>query len=214
MRVGIAGLIVMLSQPSTTLHLLLHSGMMMFSGKGKDKKILPLLLSAWVALCLDFGAAFAAEQTGLSIDTHQQVIYCAVQWSGDRDRVVQALQAGVNLSFNWTIQVSRVRDYWMNDGIAKITFSRRVQPDLLTRTWLLEDSASGISRRALSLSDAVDFLTTIREFPVLDKALLASGETYEMTVSAEKIEGEMGQTWWSRLWKQSVMQMQLEFSLP
>jgi len=187
----------------------------MMKGYGKRlQRGFRLLGIAWLGLCLLHGSASAGEQTGFSIQTNGPVIYCAAQWNGDRESLALALQAGISLSLNWHIKVARVRNYWLNKNIAEIAFVRHVHPDLLARNWLLEDSASGISRRAYSLDDAVTFLTDIRDFPVLDKSLLTSGEVYQLTLSIEKQEGEMGEAWWADFWKQSSMRMQQEFALP
>jgi len=187
----------------------------MMKGYGKRLQYAVSLLGiAWLLLCVFQGAARAGEQAGFSIQVHEPVIYCAAQWNGDRESLALALKSGIELEFNWDIKVSRVRSYWLNKSIAEVAFVRRVHPDLLARNWLLEDSASGISRRAYSLNDAIDFLTGIRDFPVLDKSLLTSGELYELTLSIEKHEGEMDEAWWSHFWRQSTMQMQQEFSLP
>jgi len=158
--------------------------------------------------------AGAREQTGFSIETDQQVIYCAAQWNGNRESLARALKSGIDISFKWHIEVARNRSYWINESVAAIEFSRHVHPDLLTRQLLLEDSASGISRRAQSLDEAIDFLTHVEHFPVLDKSLLAPDELYELAIVIEKQEGHMGQTWWARFWKQSAMHLQQEFSLP
>ncbi|HKI60886.1 MAG TPA: DUF4390 domain-containing protein [Mariprofundaceae bacterium] len=187
----------------------------MMKGYGKHlQHVLGLLGMAWLGLCMFQEPACAAEQAGFSIQIHEPVIYCAAQWNGDRKSLALALKSGIEISFNWDIKVSRVRSYWLNKSIAEISFVRRVHPDLLARTWLLEDSASGISRRVYSLADAIDFLTGIHDFPVLDKSLLTSGEMYQLTLSIEKHEGEMDEAWWSHFWRQSTMQMQQEFSLP
>jgi len=170
--------------------------------------------AAVLALWFISTSAQAEPESGFAIDTSRQVVYCAAQWNGNREALVEALEAGAEVTLNWRIRVARVRDYWLNENVAEITFSRRVQPDLLARNWLLEDSASGISRHVFTLAEAIDFLTSIKAFPVLDKTLLSSGEVYELTIAIEKQEGAMAEAWWARFWKKSALQMQQEFSLP
>ncbi len=169
---------------------------------------------SFFAFCLAVGQATASAAGGFGIDISEDVVYCDAQWNGDVQALAQALEAGIEISLHWEIGVSRVRRYWLDKDIAEIEFDRRVRPDLLTRNWMLEDSASGISWYTASLSEAVAFLTRIDHFPVLDRSLLAPGELYILRISIDKLESGMDDSWWSRFWKQSSLQMQQEFSLP
>ncbi len=168
--------------------------------------------AVWIALYAAVGDARAAA--GFSIEIGPQVVYCAAQWNGDHTSLRRSLEAGIEVSMVWRISVARVRNYWLNDEIADIEFSRHVRADLLARTWLLEDSASGITRTTSSPDEAMAFLTRIQHYPVLDRALLSDGELYVLTVAIERQDGAMGEAWWSRFWKQTTLQMQQEFSIP
>lgn len=160
------------------------------------------------------GMAADASQGGFSIDASGEVVYCDAQWNGDLEALAEVLNAGIGVSMHWEISVARVRQYWLDKDIAEIEFDRSVRPDLLTRNWLLEDSASGIAWYTGSLSEAVAFLTRIDRFPVLDRSLLEPGALYVLSIAIDKRESGMDDTWWSRFWKQSSLEMQQEFSLP
>jgi len=172
------------------------------------------LIWAIVSIVVVCGHAVASESTGLQMELDQQVIYCAVEWQGDRESLSQALKAGIAVTFIWQIQVGKVRDYWLNETIADIQVSRRVIPDLLSRNWVLEDEASGISRRVASLPKAIRFLTRLEHFPVLDRTLLAAATPYRISIRAAKQEGEINEAWWATLWKSVQFSTEKDFSLP
>jgi len=160
------------------------------------------------------GHAGAGESGDLQLDLDQQVIYCAVEWQGDSESLSQALKAGIAVTFIWQVQVDRVRAYWINETIADIQVSRRVIPDLLSRHWVLEDEASGISRRVASLPEAMHFLTWLEHFPVLDRSLLAADTPYRISIRVAKQEGEINEAWWAGLWKSVQFRTEKDFSLP
>ena len=194
----------------TSHNLLLHCGSM---NRYWQNSLVKLIWSI-VAAVLVCGHAGASESGGLQLELNQQVIYCAVEWQGDRESLSQALQAGIAVTFVWQVQVSKVQDYWINETIADIQVSRRVLPDLLSRNWVLEDKASGISRRVASLSEAIHFLTRLEHFPVLDRSLLATSTPYQISISVAKQEGEINEAWWATLWKSVHFSTEKDFSLP
>jgi hypothetical protein len=169
------------------------------------------VLVAAVVVCSHAGAS---EPTDVKLDLNQQVIYCAVEWQGDRKSLSQALQAGIAVTFVWQVQVEKVRNYWLNETIADIQVSRRVLPDLLSRNWDLKDESSGISRRTASLSEAIRFLTRLEHFPVLDRSLLVAATPYRISISVAKQEGEINEAWWATLWKSVQFRAEKDFSLP
>lgn len=172
------------------------------------------LVWAIVAAVVICGHAGANESGDLQLNLNQQVIYCAVEWQGDRESLTQALESGIAVTFVWQVQVKKVQDYWLNETIADIQVSRRVLPDLLSRTWLLEDEASGISRRVSSLPEAIRFLARLEHFPVLDRSLLDAATLYKISISVAEQEGEINEAWWTTLWKSVQFSTEKDFSLP
>ncbi len=176
--------------------------------------ILIELVWAIVVTMLAYNYAGASESTDLQLDLNQQVIYCVVEWQGDRESLSQALQAGIAVTFVWQVKVKKVREYWLNKTIADIQVSRRVLPDLLSRSWVLKDEASGISRRVSSLSEAIHFLTRLENFPVLDRSLLDTAILYNIAISVVEQEGETNDAWWTTLLQSVQFSVEKEFSLP
>ena len=160
------------------------------------------------------GHSHAEEAGDLKIELDQQVVYCEAAWPASVDSLKQALQSGIAVTFVWHVQISEIQEYWLNNSVADIKVSRRVIPDLLSRQWLLKDETSGISRQEASLEAAIQFLTHLEHFPVLDRSLLAAQTPYRISVSIEKQEGEINEAWWSALWKPGQHKMVKDFSLP
>jgi hypothetical protein len=194
----------------TSHNLLLHSGSM----NRCWQNMLVELAWAIVAALVICGYAGASESGDLQLDLNQQVIYCAVEWQGDRESLSQALQAGIGVTFAWQVQVKKVQEYWLNETIADIQVSRRVLPDLLSRNWVLKDEASGISRRVSSLPEAIRFLTRLENFPVLDRSLLDAATPYRISIGVAEQEGEISEAWWATLWKPVQFSIEKDFSLP
>ena len=173
--------------------------------------MLLLFFTAAVALA---GHAYAEDSGDLKVEVDQQLVYCEASWPVSDDSLEQALRAGIAVTFVWHVRIAEVQEYWLNKGIADIRVSRRVVPDLLSRKWLLEDAASGISRQEPSLQTAIQFLTQLEHFPVLDRSLLAINTPYRISIAIEKHEGEISEGWWGALWKPGQFKMTKDFSLP
>jgi len=157
---------------------------------------------------------YADEAGNLQIHMGQKVMYCAARINVDDNALSVAINDGVLVSTEWHIHVSAVRKYWLNKGIADITAIRSAKPDLLTRSWLLTDASSGISRRVYRIEDAIYFLSSLEGFPVLDKSLLLPGVPYKILISVDvHIEG-INNAWWAHLWHTAAVSMQQDFALP
>ena len=194
----------------TGWHLLLHSGVMR------------LLLREWIPYLLFLPALllavplYAENTDGDSIHIHmdETVIYCSAGINMGEKQFALSMGDGISMTTAWHIQVREVRKYWLNKGIADITVRRKVEPDLLTRSWLLSDASSGITRRVYNIADAMKFLTRLENLPVLDRSLLLPGKPYRASVSVDVQVGNMKDAWWARLWHGPARSMQEDFLLP
>jgi len=173
--------------------------------------MIPLLAAFFIAVC---GTASAADTSTLNVQMDDKVIYCAATLKNSDDIFFHALKDGIPVATVWSVQVDRPREYWLNKSIAGIVVVRRVVPDLLSRSWLLEDQASGISRRVYTASEVSRFLSSLDHFPVLDRSLLAANTVYLMRASVELHTGDINEAWWNGLMKSPHDTMQQEFSLP
>lgn len=150
----------------------------------------------------------------MRIDLASPIIYCDAEWPGDQVQLAKTLQAGIAVTMAWTLDVDEVRRFWVNSNIATVQVVRKVTPDLLMHSWLLEDQTAGISRRTYSLEEAIQFLVELDHFPLLDQSLLSRDDTYRVTVSIGKHEGELSKGWWARLMESPGFSMSLDFQLP
>jgi len=159
-------------------------------------------------------SAYADESGKLKIHMDEKVIYCSAQIITTDKMFSLTMKDGLPVTTEWHIQVAQVRDYWLNEEIADITVIRSAEPDLLTRSWLLTDSSSGISRRVYDMEGALRFLSRLENFPVLDRSLLLKDTLYRASVSIRIHTSEINTTWWNNLWKPAASAMQQDFSLP
>jgi len=153
--------------------------------------IIPLLLSLLISSISD-----AEEDSRFHLDATQGIIYCDITPSFNQKKITQSLQAGMLVHFSWHIVIESIQPYWLNQQVADIQFNRSVIPDLLSQQWQLKDSLTGITSYTLSLSQAVQFLSHIKQFPLIDKSLLAPHTSYLISVSLNIEQGEANDTWW------------------
>ncbi len=171
-----------------------------------------LILAGTLLAAQSFG--YAGEAGSLQIRMGQKVMYCAARMNVADNTLTSVMQDGIAVATEWHIHVGKVRDYWLNETIAEITVLRHAKPDLLTRSWLLTDTSSGISRRVYRIEDAIHFLSGLENFPVLDKSLLLPDVQYRISVSVEIHNEGIDNAWWARLWHATAASMQQDFSLP
>lgn len=184
---------------------------MLFVWRFHWAKIIPLLAVMFAAVA---SVADAEESGGLQVRLDEKVVYCIAELKGREEALLHALNDGIPVTTVWHLRVDRVRDYWLNQGVAEVSTARRVVPDLLSKSWLLEDQASGISRRVYMVSDAIRFLSTLEHFPVIDRSLLTTDAAYLMNSSVELHIGEVNDAWWANLLTFDDASMQQEFALP
>lgn len=176
---------------------------------------LQILLSVWAVIFLAVTPAVHAEKTGeLQVTIDHQVVYCEARLNQKDDAFSHFLKDGISIATIWKVQVSKARKYWLNKTIAEIVVVRRAVPDLLSRSWLLVDEASGISRRVYSMAEVDQFLSGLESFPVLDRSILLDNTPYQMSVSVVIEHGEMNEAWWGALWETSDVALKKEFTLP
>ncbi len=159
-------------------------------------------------------AVHADESGKLEISMDQKVIYCAARINIADNTLSPAMKDGIAVATEWHIQIGRVRDYWLNEDIADITVIRRAKPDLLTKSWMLTDASSGISRRVYRIEDALYFLSGLENFPLLDRSLLLPDMPYRISVRVEIHAEGIDDAWWANLWRSTAASMQQDFSLP
>jgi len=194
----------------TGSHLLLHSGVM-YHLLCKWRNFFLILAGVFFAAQ---PSVYADEPGSLQIHLDHKVVYCTARITVADNTFSLAMQDGITVTTEWHIQMGKVRKYWLNEEIADITVIRRAKPDLLTRSWLLTDTSSGIAQRVYNIGDAISFLSNLENFPLLDRSLLLTNTLYSVSVDIKVHAGEVNTAWWANLWKPAAASMQQDFSLP
>jgi len=143
--------------------------------------------------------AYAESGMQLQVVVGADVLTCSAAFNKPPGSLERALSEGSEISVSWHLSVDIERKYWLNKSVASIEVIRRVVPDLVSQSWQLEDQTSGISRRVFRLEDAINFLTRLRNFPVVDRSLLTDGQAYVLKVGISEREGGVKDSWW-RAW--------------
>lgn len=168
-----------------------------------------------VSLCLSMGAvAYADSGVRMSVNISSRIVSCNAQVRYDRKYLSKALREGTEITVNWEIDVDAVRKYWLNRTVATVTVKRRVVPDLVSQSWQLIDMTSGISQRVFNLKRAVQFLTRLKKFPVIDRSLLENGHRYRMNIKINETEGDAQHGWMTTWFGSSSVEISAEFALP
>ncbi len=159
---------------------------------------LALRFLLWLLLCsLPVTYAYAAPDMDLKVAVEGDVLTCSASLLNPPEGMGRALSEGSEISVEWEISVEIKRKYWLNNTVASVVVNRHVVPDLVSQSWKLEDRTSGISRRVFSLDEAINFLTKLPNFPIVDRSLLASGQVYVVVVTVSKREGGGKEEWWT-----------------
>lgn len=153
-------------------------------------------------------------QGKLQIQIDEKVIYCSVDLYVKHNVFKLPMQDGIAVATEWRVKVGKKRNYWLDKNIGDITVIHRVEPDLLTRSWLLIDVSSGISLRVYNIDNAIDFLARLDHLAVLDRSLLSTAIPYRAAVNIGIHIGDINEAWWSGLWSSTAASLQQEFTLP
>jgi hypothetical protein len=101
------------------------------------------------------------------------------------EEALEALDNGVPLTLQLSIEINRKRNWWLNAGVASLQQRYRLQFHPLSHQYLLHNINSGAYYAFQSLTAAVDAMGSLRNFPLLDAQLIQDGESYEVLLQAE-----------------------------
>lgn len=97
---------------------------------------------------------------------------------------LEALNNGVALTVVLEITVERVRSYLWNETVADITQHYEVTLHPLSGRYVVDNLNTGIGKTFATLDDALDYLGTLRDFPLLDAKLAPPEEEHEVVLEA------------------------------
>ncbi|MEE8428145.1 MAG: DUF4390 domain-containing protein [Gammaproteobacteria bacterium] len=90
----------------------------------------------------------------------------------------EALQSGVPLVLEIQIQVLRERPWIWNTVIAKLTQRYRVHYHALSQRYLVKNINTGVQSSFRTLDGVLLVIGTLKDFPMLDKHILESAQSY------------------------------------
>lgn len=98
--------------------------------------------------------------------------------------LIEAIQSGVALPVLLEIEVARERDYLWNETVAALRQRYELRYHALSKQYILSHLNSGVQESYFSLDSALLDLGRVRALPLLDRALLDEGESYQVRLRA------------------------------
>ena len=137
-----------------------------------------LLLACWLgiagsALASDKSAvrqaAIQATPQGYVLDADVNIVL--------NDTLEDALIKGISLPFLLELEVTRPRNWWLDEDIAEPVRKMRIYYHLLLRRYIVESGYT--TRTAASLSEALAMLGQVDDWQVLERGALKTGRRYD-----------------------------------
>jgi len=137
-----------------------------------------LLLGCWLAIA---GSALANDKS-LVKEAAIQAIPQGYVLDADVNIVLNptledALSKGINLHFLLELEVSRPRNWWLDEGIAEPVRKMRIYYHLLLRRYVVESGY--VTRTAATLDEALAILGRVESWQVLERGMLRTGQRYD-----------------------------------
>lgn len=140
--------------------------------------LLGLLLACWIGLG---GSAQAADKSVVT----QAVIQATSQgYTLDADINVvlnstleNALSKGINLYFLLELELTRPRNWWLDETIAEPVRKQRIYYHLLLRRYVVEIGYT--TRTVATLNEALAMLGTVEAWQILERGALRAGRHYD-----------------------------------
>jgi hypothetical protein len=150
-----------------------------------SSRLRPLLLWLGLLLALPVHAAdffITGIHTRLQDNVYLLDAYVDYRFS---EEALEALENGVPLTFQLSIEIQRKRKWWLDADVADLQQRYRLQYHALSHQYLLQKLNSGAFYAFQSLAAARDAMGTLRDFPLLDQQLVEADEQYEVLLHAE-----------------------------
>jgi hypothetical protein len=137
-----------------------------------------LLLGCWLAIA---GSALANDKS-LVKEAAIQAIPQGYVLDADVNIVLNptledALSKGINLHFLLELEVSRPRNWWLDEGIAEPVRKMRIYYHLLLRRYVVESGY--VTRTAATLDEALAILGRVESWQALERGMLKTGQRYD-----------------------------------
>jgi hypothetical protein len=94
------------------------------------------------------------------------------------DKAIEALQNGVSLFWTYQFKVEEQRDFVWNKTLVEKSFRYRIQYHALLKMYRVRNESNGVIDNFSTLQAALDLLSTLRNFPLIEKAKISNKEAY------------------------------------
>lgn len=143
-----------------------------------------------ITLCLACPVQHAQASDFVISDIHTEVKEGVYLLDADidyrfSDEALRALSNGVPLTIQLTLDIERLRKWWLNDEIATLQQRYSLQYHAFTHQYLLRNLNSGAFYSLPHYQAAVEALGTLRGLPLLDSKLMLPDEHYEVAMQVE-----------------------------
>lgn len=141
------------------------------------KKLLSLGAAAWLMLAAALAHAGSIEPLQAALKRGDDGYALSAEFSVDLGpRLEEAVARGVPLYFVLEFDLTRPRWYWASEHITARRLEYRLAWNALTRQYRL--SVGGLHQTFAELDEALRVIARVGALPVLDKAAVKAGETY------------------------------------
>lgn len=96
----------------------------------------------------------------------------------------KAVREGATLNLNLQIKFDRVRHWWTNETVAELEQRYELVYHSVSERYLVRNVNSGAQNSFTSFDEAVESLQLVHALPILDAALLAPHEEYQVNLRA------------------------------
>jgi len=120
--------------------------------------------------------------------------------------VRSALESGVPLGLLYRFRILRPRDYLWDQQVAELNQRFRIEYHALSKRYVLVNVNTGAGQAFSSLTDALEPLEHLRDFPLIDAEILPPGPRYvgemEVLLDSDALPVPLRlQTWVNNAWR-------------
>jgi hypothetical protein len=147
----------------------------------------------WLALCfiatVGLGpgraeaARFAVRDVQVALEEGVYVLDAKLDVTLPQD-ALKAIDAGLTMRLNYEIVIDRVRRYMLDAEVAALVQRYEVSYHALSQRYLVRNLNTGEQDDFGSFGGALDRVSELHSLPILDRALLEEGPTYEGRIRA------------------------------
>ncbi len=103
-------------------------------------------------------------------------------------KAIEALTNGVPLTWTYRFKIEEQRDYFWNKTVADKSILYRIQYHALLNMYRVKNESTGVADNFSTLQAALDLLSTLQDYPLIEKAEISGQKTYivKMKITFER----------------------------